>query len=101
MTDRRVSVNDEQLSKTNRLVRPGDRLEIIIGPVKRTVTIAVLGVRRGPASEAVLLYEESQPPERLDGDKRESPFHRPAGAGRPTKRDRRLLEQLFAQAGSE
>lgn len=94
-------MNDEQVSKTNRLVRPGDRIEIIIGPVKRTVTIIALGVRRGPASEAVQLFEEPRPPERLDEGKRESPFHRPAGAGRPTKRDRRLLEQLFARAGSE
>lgn len=98
--DGRVSINDEKICKSNRLVRVADTVAIVIGPTLRILTVKALGVRRGPAVEAAQLYKEHNPPKRLDMEKRDVPFHRPAGAGRPTKRDRRLLDKLFQNAGS-
>ncbi len=94
-TEGRVTLNSEKVKKPNRLVRVGDTVAVVIGPIKRKVTVAALGERRGPASEAALLYEDPHPPERLNIEEKEVPFHRPRGAGRPTKRDRRALEKLF------
>ena len=60
-----VALNGARVEKTSTTVRPGDRLEIIIGPVKRQVRVRDLGERRGSAPEAQTLYEEVAAPERL------------------------------------
>ena len=60
-----VILNGAPVAKTSTTVRPGDRLEIILGPIKRRVLVQALGARRGPAEEARALYEETAPPERL------------------------------------
>ena len=51
--------------------------------------------RRGPAAEAILMYDEPTLPQSLTIDEREVPFHRLKGQGRPTKKDRRALERLI------
>jgi ribosome-associated heat shock protein Hsp15 len=61
-----VTVNGKVVEKTSTTVRPGDRLEIVLGSFKHRVLVRGLGERRGPASEARALYEETAPPERLD-----------------------------------
>lgn len=96
-----MTVNEEKIGKPNRLIRAGDKVVITIGPIRRTVSVSALGVRRGPAPEAVLLYEELNPPERLDGAKKMAPLYRTPGSGRPTKRDRRALEKFFLRNESE
>jgi ribosome-associated heat shock protein Hsp15 len=60
-----VSLNGAAAAKTSITVRPGDRLEIVVGPIKRRVLVRELGERRGPAEEARALYEETAAPERL------------------------------------
>lgn len=92
--DGRVTVNGDKVRKANRLIRIGDTIEVVVGPVERTIEVMALGERRGPASEAVLLYIEQRPPRSLGLDDKQVPFHRPRGAGRPTKRDRRALDRL-------
>ncbi|MEA2321055.1 MAG: ribosome-associated heat shock protein Hsp15, partial [Solirubrobacteraceae bacterium] len=54
----RVQLNGQR-AKPSKDVRPGDRLEITIGQLRRTVVIQGTAPRRGPASEAALLYEET------------------------------------------
>lgn len=92
----RVEVNGER-AKPSKDVRPGDRIELATGPLRRTVVVRATSVRRGPASEAALLYEET--PESREARERlaaELRAERAAGpkreGGRPTKRDRRRLE---------
>ncbi|MHB1204775.1 MAG: RNA-binding S4 domain-containing protein [Rhodospirillaceae bacterium] len=66
MIDRgQVTLNGAAVEKTSTTVRPGDRLEIVLGPIKRRVRVRGLGERRGSAPEAQALYEETAPPERL------------------------------------
>ena len=85
--------------KPHHKVKPGDVLTFPQARHIRVVKILALGARRGPASEAQALYEDLKPPvpeSRLpDGtpDALQS-AKRDAGAGRPTKRDRRALDRL-------
>ncbi len=92
----RVKVNGVT-AKPSKEVGPGDRLELRTGPVRREVIVRGVAPRRGPASEAALLYEET--PESIAARERHAEERRLARqdggeGGRPTKKDRRLLEKL-------
>ena len=92
----KVRVGGEAVRKANRQVRPGDVLTFPQGRHIRVIKVLALAMRRGPASEARLLYEDLKPPDaanRLPGDT--PPVgRRPRGSGRPTKRERRQLGKL-------
>lgn len=91
----RVEVNGQRV-KPSRDVRPGDRLEITVGQVRRTVVVRATAERRGPASEAALLYDETaqsiEARERFAAERRMAAMPAPESGGRPTKRDRRRLD---------
>ena len=53
-----VTVNGVIIRKANHTVRIGDTVIVPQGAFCRTVRVLELGVRRGPAAEARLLYEE-------------------------------------------
>jgi ribosome-associated heat shock protein Hsp15 len=92
----RVEVNGER-AKPSRDVRPGDEIDFASGRLRRSLVVRATATRRGPASAAALLYEETaeslEARERLAAELR---AERAAGGaregGRPTKRDRRRLE---------
>ncbi|MFN4354308.1 RNA-binding S4 domain-containing protein [Parvibaculum sp.] len=90
----RLRVNGERISKASRLVRPGDILTFPLGPHIRVVKILDPGTRRGPAPEARLLYEDLSPPDATPSTIADETLtaRRPAGAGRPTKKDRRDID---------
>lgn len=97
-----VTVNAGKIRKVSALVCIGDALELVLGPVKKTVTIRAMAERRGPASAAQTLYEELAPTEKLTGLDKGIPLHkqsivRPRGAGRPTKKDRRSIEKYLGE----
>jgi ribosome-associated heat shock protein Hsp15 len=50
-------------------------------------------VRRGPAPEARRLYEDLKPPQTSQAMPADA-GRRPPGAGRPTKRERRRIDQM-------
>lgn len=85
-----------QSVKPSREVGAGDRVEITVGGVRRHVTVLGTMSRRGSASEAALLFEETA--ESVAERRRQAAERRlwapPAfdGGGRPTKRERRRLE---------
>ena len=91
----RVEINGQRV-KPSKDVRPGDEIEVTTGPYRRVVIVQALAERRGPAKEAVLLYEETQESiaarERLAAQRRLEAAPRPQPGGRPTKRDRRRLD---------
>lgn len=60
-----VSVNGATVGKANHGVRIGDMVAVRQGAFRRMVRVLNLGARRGPASEARLLYEETVAPVRL------------------------------------
>jgi len=93
----RVRLNGERI-KPAREVKPGERIEIGVGALRQEVVIQGLSQRRGPAPEARRLYAETEDSRlrrevQLAEHKR---MHEPARElhGRPTKRDRRVLERL-------
>jgi len=92
-----VKVGGERV-KPAREIRPGEELEIRLGATRRTVIVTALADRRGSATVAATLYEETpesqEERERLALERRAS---RPLGADlheRPTKQDRRRLDAL-------
>jgi ribosome-associated heat shock protein Hsp15 len=93
----RVRVEGERI-KPAREARVGERVEIVHGETRTVVVIQALSAVRGPAPAARLLYAETA--ESLARRERQSQVRRygaePAATlqGRPTKRDRRRLEQL-------
>ena len=54
-----VTVNGSPVKKANHLIRVGDIVLVPQGGWQHTVRVAALGMRRGPAAEARLLYEEA------------------------------------------
>ena len=60
-----VTLNGVAVRKPNQMVRIGDAIATPQGSVQRTVRLLALGSRRGPATEARLLYEEIAAPVRL------------------------------------
>jgi len=89
----KVDVN-EQAAKPSRAVRPGDLLHITLPRAKKIVRVAALSDRRGPGAQAKLLYEDLTPPPPPREARAAPPAVRPPGAGRPTKRERRLIDRL-------
>jgi ribosome-associated heat shock protein Hsp15 len=95
----RVHLNGRAI-KPSKEVRPGDRVEISMGQVRRSVVVRGTAERRGPAAEAERLYEETaesrEARERHAEQRRLDRLAQPSyddRAGRPTKRDRRRLEE--------
>jgi ribosome-associated heat shock protein Hsp15 len=92
----RVHVNGRAI-KPSKDIRPGDRLEVSMGPVRLVVVVRGTAQRRGPAAEAALLYEETA--ESREARERHAAERRLAAAAghepgpRPTKRDRRRFDQ--------
>jgi ribosome-associated heat shock protein Hsp15 len=54
-----VTVNGSPVKKANHPIRMGDIVVLPQGGWQRTVRVVALGIRRGPAPEARLLYEEA------------------------------------------
>lgn len=95
----KVRLNRAKIDKPSTLVKPGDVLTLVAGPAVRSLEIVAIGQRRGPAAEAQLLFLDHTPPAPRPGAAEMSsrpaqPAIRLEGAGRPTKRDRRLIDKL-------
>jgi ribosome-associated heat shock protein Hsp15 len=60
-----VTLNGNPVGKANQAVRVGDVVAMPQGGWQRMVRVVALGVRRGPATEARLLYAELAPATRL------------------------------------
>jgi ribosome-associated heat shock protein Hsp15 len=88
----KVDVNQEA-AKPAKAVRAGDLVEVTLPGGRRVARVVALSDRRGPPAMARGLYEDLTPPAppRL---RQARPPYRPAGAGRPTKRERRDLDRL-------
>ena len=60
-----IAVNGSVVKKSHQMVRVADVIVVPQGGWRRTVRVLALGIRRGPASEARLLYEEAAAASRL------------------------------------
>jgi ribosome-associated heat shock protein Hsp15 len=91
-TGGKVDVNGDA-AKPARAVRPGDRIVVTLRGGQRAGRVLALSERRGPASVARALWEDLTPPAPPRARWAPPPY-RPAGSGRPTKRERRQTDQL-------
>lgn len=84
--------------KPAREVKPGDRIEITIEEDVRVVIVRAIADRRGPASVAQTLYEETPDSlARREAARETRKLAATPGAdlhGRPTKRDRRRIDRF-------
>lgn len=91
----RVSVNGER-AKPAKTVKPGDSLCIRRPPYEHLVTVRAASDKRGSASVAQALYEETAESrakrEAVAAEMKAMPP--PVFKGRPTKKDRRTLERF-------
>ena len=92
----KVRLNRIRVEKPSQVVKSGDVLTIALGTRIRILEVRGAGVRRGPASEAQVLYLDltPPPPPREPNQAEPTASGRAAGSGRPTKRDRRLIDKL-------
>jgi len=93
----KVQVNGDR-AKRARPVQPGDEIRIRQGPYEHHVVVRALSARRGPASAAAELYEET-PASRAAREAMALQLKSLHAAfvpdkGRPTKKDRRELGRL-------
>ena len=89
-----IRVNRQPVYKSNHSVHVGDVLTFAQGPRVRVIRIEALGEHRGPASEAQALYEDMSKPIPPREERLHAAGVRDAGAGRPTKRERRAIDRL-------
>ena len=89
------------MNKPHRQAICGQVLTFIQGDRIRVIKITALGSRRGPATEASLLYEDLTPARDVPVKTRnvtQPEFEaRSKGSGRPTKLQRRATERLKAR----
>jgi ribosome-associated heat shock protein Hsp15 len=93
----KIQLNGER-PKPAKALHPGDAVRIRLGPYEHHVVVRGLAEKRGPASAAQRLYEET--PDSLAARLKLAHQLRTTapptydGKGRPTKRDRRDLDRL-------
>lgn len=90
----RVRINRDKAAQSSDLVGAGDVLTMTLDRRILIYRVLLPGSRRGPAEEAKALYEDISPPVARDAPPDALPALRDAGAGRPTKRDRRDIDRL-------
>jgi ribosome-associated heat shock protein Hsp15 len=96
----KVHLNGQRV-KPARGVQVGDRLEITRGVEEMTVIVEGLADKRGPASVAQTLYQETEQSQVTRTEAREMRrllAQNPADKHRPDKRDRRKLRALSGKA---
>lgn len=98
ITGGKVLVGRERV-KPAKLLQVGDEVRLRLGPYEHVVIVRGISERRGPASVASTLYEETADSRAARAKLAEQLRIAPAGfvfedKGRPTKRDRREIERL-------
>lgn len=92
----RVKLEGDNI-KPSHEVRTGETYQISKGAERKIIKVTGLLENRGDYQTAIKFYEDLTPPEQTAGF--QSMFHSPVlrrdrGAGRPTKRDRREIDEL-------
>ena len=99
----KVEVNDERV-KPAKLIQLGDSVSVRLGPYLHLVIVRGLSERRGPATVAATLYEETPGSVSARAKLAEQLRMAPAAfvyedKGRPTKRDRREIDRFRDEHG--
>ncbi|HKH94420.1 MAG TPA: RNA-binding S4 domain-containing protein [Gemmatimonadaceae bacterium] len=103
VTAGKVELNGEGV-KPAKLLQPGDEVSVRLGPYLHVVQVRALSDRRGPATVAATLYEETAESLAARAKLAEQLRMAPAAfvyeeKGRPTKRDRREIDRFRDEHG--
>lgn len=90
VSEGKLRVNGQRISKPSYAVSADDVLTFPQAKEVRVIKVLALGKRRGPAPEAQSLYDDLEPPKPRERQLQAPRFE---GKGRPTKKDRRALQQ--------
>lgn len=93
-----LRVNGQPVAKPAFAVGAGDVLTFAQGTQVRVIRVVAPGTRRGPAPEAQTLYEDLDPPAARPKPESQPQAPKYDGGGRPSKRDRRALDDLRRDA---
>jgi len=97
----KVQVNGQR-TKPGKTVQAGARLIVHKGSLEWDLTIKGISKQRRPASEAALLYEESEDSrlrrQELVRQRRECGDRVQDAKGRPNKRDRRMIQRFVRKS---
>lgn len=96
-TSGKLRLNCDLIFKGHATLKEGDVLTFPKGNEVRVIKIVSVTTRRGPASEAAILYEDLEPSQsaKVKKTKRAAGVAiREVGAGRPTKAERRAIDKL-------
>ena len=98
-----IRINNTPL-KPSREIKVGEVIEIKRGPLKMTIKMTALLVKRVSATKAQECYEDLTPAEEYESAKREAKRLRPlpnvsSSKGRPSKKQRRDLEEFLFNEG--
>ena len=94
-TSGHVRVNGQRIDAASRAVRAGDVVTVALDRTVRVLKVVGFAERRGSAEDARPLCEDLQPAAPRAGPV--PPALREAGAGRPTKRERRAIAQFTGE----
>jgi len=92
-----ISIDDLPV-KPSRVVHPGEIIKVRKGPIVRSFKVLALAEKRMSAKLAVGFAEDVTPPEELEIIEMQKNMRwltRGRGTGRPTKKDRRDIDDFF------
>ena len=93
----RLRLDGAVMTKPHRNIAAGHMLTFPKADDIRVIKIIGMPTRRGPSSEAITLYEDLDPPQlkTRSASRAAKVFEaRDRGTGRPTKRERRKIDEL-------
>ncbi len=94
-----------QVVKPAYQVKPGDAIEIQYPRFKRSIEVVALLPRRVKYAKAVEYYKDTTPPSEYRRLKKQpsaqSLLQRERGMGRPTKKERRKLDEMLKDLGED
>jgi ribosome-associated heat shock protein Hsp15 len=99
VSEGKVRVNGARVDKPGYAIKPGETLTVVLRSGVRILKVVGFAERRGDADAAALLMEDLTPPKPVvtPTGQASGSLQREAGSGRPTKRDRRLIDRLKGQ----
>lgn len=99
VTSGHVRLNGDRIDAASRSVKSGDVVTIALDRRVRVLKVMGFAERRGAADIASALFEDLSPAVPAPAEAPTPVAVRPAGEGRPTKRDRRAWSRLVGDDG--
>jgi len=96
ITGGNIRINSEKVTSASRQLKTGDTLTVAIHDQVRVIRVDGISNRRGPFSEAQLLYEDLSPVIKTKKPKEPTleEMSKIESSGRPTKQQRRQIMQM-------